>query len=232
MKVRTIRNTMGTGMDTRESRSHLSQTETQSWKGLRTHEEHKEAISELNADEDKSCDHTRVCGSNTASLTTHPTQAVTAAPGARSVTAGSHPHDRIDSGLSSRKGPDLGGSKVVGVAETVATNEEEVPASPPLSRFQEPDFWIKEADSLQRLLNKKETAIPNFKSLPVPAPDKLQSMFETWTAQRPDLQFKSPASSGFFDETFGSSIAKPENGSGFFDEVLSVVSVVMSPKQI
>jgi hypothetical protein len=189
-------------------------------------EEHKEA------EDDDSCDHTRVCGSDTASLTTHPTQAVTAAPGARSVTAGSHPHDRIDSGLSSRKGPDLGGSKVVGVAETVATREKEVPASAPLSRFQQPEFRIKEADSLQRLLNKKETANPNFKSLPVPAPDKLQSMFETWTAQRPDLQFKSPASSGFFDETFGSSIAKPENASGFFDEVLSVVSVVMSPKQI
>ncbi len=65
-------------------------------------------------------DHTRVCGSLKASLLTHPTQAITAAPGARSVIAASYPHDRTGSGLSSRKGPDLGGGKVVGVTETVA----------------------------------------------------------------------------------------------------------------
>ena len=65
-------------------------------------------------------DHTRVCGSLKASLLTHPTQAITAAPGARPVIAGSYPHDRTGSGSSSRKGPDLGGGKVVGVTETVA----------------------------------------------------------------------------------------------------------------
>ena len=160
-----------------------------------------------------------MCGSFTASLITHPTQAVTAAPGTRSVTAGSHPHERIDSGLSSRKGPDLGGSKVVGVTETVATIAKDVPASVPLSRFQQPEFWIKEADSLRRLLLKKEaTTNPKFKSLPVPAPDKLKYMFETWSAQRPDLQFKSRASSGFFDETFGFSVPTLNRDSGFFDE--------------
>ena len=65
-------------------------------------------------------DHTRGCGSLKASLLTHPTQAITAAPGARPVIAGSYPHDRAGFGLSSRKGPDLGGGKVVGVTKTVA----------------------------------------------------------------------------------------------------------------
>ncbi len=64
-------------------------------------------------------DHTRVCGSLKASLLTHPTQAITAAPGARSIIAGSYLHDRTGSGLSSRKGPGLGGGKVVGVTEIV-----------------------------------------------------------------------------------------------------------------
>jgi hypothetical protein len=85
--------------------------------------EDKAEVDELNADYNNSCDHTRVCGSPKASLLTHPTQAVTAAPGARSVTAGSYPHDRTDSGPSFQKDPDLGGGKVVGVTETVATIE-------------------------------------------------------------------------------------------------------------
>jgi hypothetical protein len=106
----------------------------------------------------------------------------------------------------------------VGVTETVATIAKDVPASVPLSRFQQPEFWIKEADSLRRLLLKKEATNPKFKSLPVPAPDKLKYMFETWSAQRPDLQFKSPASSGFFDETFGFSVPTLNRDSGFFDE--------------
>ncbi len=65
-------------------------------------------------------DHTRVCGSLKACLLTHPTQAMTTAPGSWPVIAGSYPHDRAGFGLSSRKGPDLGGGKVVGVTETVA----------------------------------------------------------------------------------------------------------------
>jgi hypothetical protein len=71
-------------------------------------------------DKNDTSDHTRVCGSLKASLLTHPTQAITAAPGARPVITGSYPHDRAGFGLSSRKGPDLGGGKVVGVTETVA----------------------------------------------------------------------------------------------------------------
>ena len=71
-------------------------------------------------DNNDTSDHTRVCGSLKACLLTHPTQAITAAPGARPVIAGSYLHDRAGFGLSSRKGPDLGGSKVVGVTETVA----------------------------------------------------------------------------------------------------------------
>jgi hypothetical protein len=75
-------------------------------------------------------DHTRVCGSLKACLLTHPTQAITAAPGARPVIAGSYPHDRAGFGLSSRKGPDLGGSKVVGVRDPVVETSTE-----PSARF-------------------------------------------------------------------------------------------------
>ncbi len=73
-------------------------------------------------DNNKTSDHTRVCGSLIASLLTHPTQAISAALGDRPVIAGSYPHDRAGFGLSSRKGPDLGGGKVVGVTETVTTS--------------------------------------------------------------------------------------------------------------
>ena len=71
-------------------------------------------------DNNDTSDHTRVCGSLKACLLTHPTQAITAAPGARPVIAGSYLHDRAGFGLSSRKGPDLGGGKVVGVTGIVA----------------------------------------------------------------------------------------------------------------
>jgi hypothetical protein len=64
-------------------------------------------------------DHTRVCGP--ASHPTHPAQAVTATHGARSVTAASYPHDRSSLGSTSRKGPDLGGSKAAGVTVTVVS---------------------------------------------------------------------------------------------------------------
>ncbi len=67
-------------------------------------------------------DHTRVWGSLKASLLTHPTQAITAAPEARPIIAGSYPRDKAGFGLSSRKGPDLEGSKVVGVTEAVTTS--------------------------------------------------------------------------------------------------------------
>ena len=75
-------------------------------------------------DNNDTSDHTRVCGSLKASLLTHPTQAIMAAPGARPVIAGSYPHDRAGFGLSSRKGPDLGGGKVVSVTETVTISGE------------------------------------------------------------------------------------------------------------
>ena len=75
-------------------------------------------IDQSNESEDDASDHTRVCGP-VAGLITHPAQAVTTQP---AVTAGSHPHDRPGFGQASRKGPDLGGSKAVGVIETVATS--------------------------------------------------------------------------------------------------------------
>jgi hypothetical protein len=63
-------------------------------------QEDKAEVDELNSSDDHAgCDHTRVCGPE-ASFLVHPTQVVTAAPGARSVATGSEPHDRTGSGLS------------------------------------------------------------------------------------------------------------------------------------
>jgi hypothetical protein len=85
-----------------------------------TEEEDKREAQELNANVsiDDSNNHTRVCALE-ASFLAHPTQAVTAAPVARTVTAGSCPHDRSGFGQTSRKGPDLGGSKVMGATDSV-----------------------------------------------------------------------------------------------------------------
>jgi hypothetical protein len=81
-------------------------------------EEDKREVDEPNTNSDSLNDHTRVCALE-ASLFTHPTQAGTAALGARTVPAGSYPHDRSGVSPTSRKGPDLGGSKGVGVSDSV-----------------------------------------------------------------------------------------------------------------
>jgi hypothetical protein len=63
-------------------------------------------------------DHTRVCALEASSLA-YPTQAVTAAPEAQTVTAGSYPHKKSGESSTSRKGLDLGGGKVVGASDSV-----------------------------------------------------------------------------------------------------------------
>ncbi len=81
-------------------------------------ENDKSEVEETNAIMDRLHDHTRVCALE-ASVPTYPSQADTAAPEARTVSAGSYPHEKSGESLASRKGPDLGGSKAVGVRDPV-----------------------------------------------------------------------------------------------------------------
>ena len=170
--------------------------------------------------------HARACGSN-ASPVTHPAQATMAAPGARSIVAGSHPHEKTSSGLSSRKGPDLGGSKVVGVTETAARTSKDTaednlrtkegsgktPYEPPSRpaattemqpsesqlHLTDPDFWTQEARSLQNLLQKQALRHPLFQLPTAPSAQTLHVMFDDWLAKRPDLpRLVSPATSGIY----------------------------------
>ncbi len=72
-----------------------------------------------------------------------------------------------------------------------------------LLRFQNPDFWIKEARGLQTLLQKQAARHPQLKIPTAPSPETLQQLFDTWLSKRPDLpRLVAPATSGSYDETY------------------------------
>ena len=88
-------------------------------------------------------------------------------------------------------------------------------------QFRSP-FWIKEAASLNKLLQKLQVQHPQFEPKIVPPHDALQMQFVKWLLERPTLPLLvAPASSGFYDETYGYTpprVPPSEVNSGFFDD--------------
>jgi hypothetical protein len=85
------------------------------------------------------------------------------------------------------------------------------------SQFRSP-FWIKEAASLHKLLQKLKIRHPNYEPKTVPPHEELQMQFVKWLLERPTLPpLVAPASSGFYDEIYGYT-PPPAQKSGFFDE--------------
>jgi hypothetical protein len=80
-------------------------------------------------------------------------------------------------------------------------------------------------------MTKRQASHPHLRYATVPSPEKLEIMFENWLSKRNNLPpFKSPASSGFYDEVFGGLGKTPTFvSSGFFDEEYNNGKRVVSP---
>ena len=85
------------------------------------------------------------------------------------------------------------------------------------SQFQQ-SFWETEVQSLQDGLRRNFAGKANTPSRRIPTADELQIQFVTWLLEQPEVPLLvSPASSGFYEATYGNR-PTPTAGTGFFDD--------------